>query len=677
MPSSCRDLFFVFERRMGMNKDSLIVRYTAELFIVLAAAELVFEIYSFSSVNPACMLRAVLFAAAFAGISGALCSFLPLKAGRFIMCFLGWFLSLYALIQMGMNSMMGNFFSIHITSDMLGKVTEYIIPFFQIIRPFCWLVFAAPVLCMIYNHYHPAAETKDTYASITLLIMALLIQFANTASIRDDGLGNLYRNPKYIEKSLREFGTTMFLFRDVMYGFVSDSTLIIEEPAEETPAASEKTETPEQTEEAVIEYHRTVDDTEWKKAMEEEENESVRTVDSYLMKRQITDYNDMTGILEGKNLIYIMIEAFDYLALDEKLTPTLVMMKEEGWDFTHHYTPKYSCTTGESEFIAEVSLIPESDVCTPNQYVNNTFSNGIFQVFRNAGYYTSAFHNWKDEFYDRRELYASEGCQVYMNYDDQEYTYMPGWPSDKEMMELTIPEYIDQDKFFTLYVTSSTHFPYDAYSALGEKYLDEINEVHPDYPMVIKRYLSKAMELDKAMEYLLEQLEEHGKLDDTAIIFFADHHPLRTDLSLIADYSPEVDRREGLNIDRTPFVIYSTELGAAKLDEINSTFDILPTVLNLYNMSYDPRIYLGTDYFGEKEKVIYFPDGNWISEHGIYYINSGNFEPFEGAEEADEEYIQRVTADIENLFTVSSLIYRTDYFEKREFVTRPDNAKPK
>ncbi|MCR5794116.1 MAG: LTA synthase family protein [Solobacterium sp.] len=657
-----------------MDRNSLIIRYTAELFIVMIAAELVFEICSFSSVDPASLLRTVLFAFTFSAVSGALCSFLPLKAGRTVMNLLGWTMSLYALIQMGMKSMMGNYFSIHITSDMLGKVTEYIIPFFQIIRPFCWLVFAAPALFTVYNHFRPVEKTKDTYASVTLIILALITQYANAASVADDGLESLYRNPKYIEKSLREFGTSMFFFRDIMYGFVSESTLIIEE--EPVSGVPEETAEAEPEPEEAVEYHRTVDDTEWIAAMESEEDESVKTADAYLMKRQITDYNEMTGALQGKNLIYIMIEAFDYLALDEELTPTLVKMKEEGWDFTHHYTPKYSCTTGESEFIAEVSLIPESDVCTPNQYAYNTFSNGIFQVFRNAGYYTSAYHNWKDEFYDRRGLYASEGCQVYMNYDDIEYTYMPGWPSDKEMMELTVPEYIDQDKFFTLYVTSSTHFPYDAYSALGEKYLEEINAVHPDYPMIIKRYLSKSIELDHAMEYLLEQLEEHGKLDDTAILFFADHHPLRTDLGLIADYSPEVDRREGLNIDRTPFVIYSTALGQAKLDEVNSTFDILPTVLNLYNMSYDPRIYLGTDYFGEKEKVIYFPDGNWITERGIYYINSDTFEPFENAEEADEEYILRVTNEIENLFTVSSLIYRTDYFAKRPFLTAPDNAKP-
>ena len=68
----------------------------------------------------------------------------------------------------------------------------------------------------------------------------------------------------------------------------------------------------------------------------------------------------------------------------------------------------------------------------------------------------------------------------------------------------------------TMYITSSTHFPYNTdWDVLGNKYLDEINKVHPDYPEDVKHYISKAMELDKGMEYLLETLEEAGKLDNT------------------------------------------------------------------------------------------------------------------------------------------------------------------
>ena len=84
--------------------------------------------------------------------------------------------------------------------------------------------------------------------------------------------------------------------------------------------------------------------------------------------RNFASHYGMTedGYFEGKNLIYIMVEAFDYIAIDPVLTPTLYMMQQEGWDFQNYFTPKYSCTTGESEFIGLTSLVPSSSVCTPN-----------------------------------------------------------------------------------------------------------------------------------------------------------------------------------------------------------------------------------------------------------------------------------------------------------------------
>ena len=51
--------------------------------------------------------------------------------------------------------------------------------------------------------------------------------------------------------------------------------------------------------------------------------------------------NEMTGIFEGKNLIYITAESFTDLAIDEKHTPTLYKMSNEGISFTNFYTHLY------------------------------------------------------------------------------------------------------------------------------------------------------------------------------------------------------------------------------------------------------------------------------------------------------------------------------------------------
>ena len=45
------------------------------------------------------------------------------------------------------------------------------------------------------------------------------------------------------------------------------------------------------------------------------------------------------------------------------------------------------------------------------------------------------------------------------------------------------------------------------------------------------------MELDKAMQTLLTELQNAGKLENTVIVMFADHHPLKTSISTLVEYT--------------------------------------------------------------------------------------------------------------------------------------------
>ncbi|MBR3359214.1 MAG: LTA synthase family protein [Solobacterium sp.] len=634
------------------------------LFVCWYAAELLFQLISFGGASFMVLLRITLFTLGTAGICAAGASFLSEKTSGVLTAVLSWFFPLYAVTEMEFKNFMGNYMSIKAGGDGAVRITEFIGQFIIKIEPVYLTVLILPLLFSIYAHTHAQKPVLSKKTRLFALVLAVILDLCGVWTVYEAGQMDLYLYPKFLEKALREFGPQRFLFRDIL-ALGKEEDLTIDTGPQET-TLPEQTQVPEETP-APEEKHRVIDDTAWLAVVDSEENEDILSVDRYLMQRPVTDFNEMTGVMKDKNLIYIMIEAFDYIALDPELTPTLTMMKAEGIDLTRHYTPKYSCTTGESEFISEVSLIPESDTCTPNQYRDNTWNESIFQLFRNAGYNTQAYHNWKDEFYERRTIYGNSGCQVYKNYDDLPIRSIQGWQSDYEMMTLTVDDFIDQERFFTLYVTSSTHFPYNLDSVLGNRYLSEINAVHPDYPMEVKRYLSKAIELDKAMAYLLERLTEAGKLNDTAIVFYADHHPLNMPMQYMTRYTEEIDRTEGMNEDRTPCVIYCPSLGARKVDRVTSTFDLLPTVANLYGLSYDPRLYLGTDCFAEESTTVYFTTGSWITEDGIWYSSSGTFEPFEG-HDLTQEQIDRKNTDVQNLFKVSSLIFRNDYFAQRETI---------
>ena len=625
--------------------------------------ESLFRVLTFPSFFGLSFFRIELFTITLCALLAVFASLFNEHSGKFLVNLFCWAFAVYAITQLQFMNYYGSYMSVKATVDGAGRIGEYVAPFISLIKPVYYLALVPPLITTLWSYRvtykameHPKRMILFAAGIIAAEAIALLT-IAGTPLVR------LYKNPNFIDRSIREFGLSRFLILDICSINHDDTELLVtEETPQPTPEA-----TADPKGEEVPSRRADIDDSAWAAIRDQEENEDLKKIDTYLMSRPVSEYNEATGLFKDYNVVYIMVEAFDYMGIDPELTPTLYKMKEEGWDFTHHYTPKFSCATGESEFVSEISLVPMSDVCTPNQWATNDWANSIFNQFEHAGYYTSAYHNWIDEYYDRRILYSNSGCQAYMNYDDLNYTRLWGWQSDLEMMELTAPYWIDQDKFFTLYVTSSTHFPYDQGSELGNRYLNEISAVHPDYPINVQRYLSKSMELDTAMEYLLNQLQEAGKLDNTLIILFADHHPLETPIKDLADYGgQEADRLNGFDEDRTPLIFYTSSMTPTKLDRINSTFDILPTTLNLIGLPYEPRIYVGTDYFDPSSELVIFPNGSWITDNGAYDASDDSFD-----NTLSEEEVEARNIEVQNLFTISRLIYNNDYFHFRPTVPFP------
>lgn len=649
------------------TKENFLFASLIRLTLVCLFVEFGFHFLAFGFSFDASLITIICCTLTVCPIICIIASFFPVKVGKIIISVICWLFSAYAITQLQFHNFMGSYISVKATFDGAARITEFVGQFIMTIKPIYWTLLLGALISEILVWKRKYKKADDLMVILGVIVFASYMHIMTIVSITSNGQMGLYEYPQYISKALQQFGLGRFIYLDFK-SIGQEEKLTVTIPN----ATPSPTSTPQATSEVIVEDepHRSIDDSAWIEMMNQEKNNDMKTIDQYLMQRTIPDYNDHTGMFKDMNVIYIMIEAFDYMALDEELTPTLVRMKKEGWDFSNHYTPKFSCATGESEFVSEISLVPQSDVCTPNQYATNHWPNSIFQMFKNNRYDTYAFHNWRDEYYERRTIYENSGCDVYLNYEDQSYHTLAGWQSDKEMMELTLPEYIHSDQFLTVYITSSTHFPYDSSSALGDRYLNEINEVHPDYPMNVKRYISKAMELDKAMEYLMEELDKVGKLDNTLFVMFADHHPLKTDLSTIADYTFELDRRIDMNEDRTPLIMYNTQMTPTKQEKVSSTYDILPTTLNLMGFEYEPRIYVGRDHFSNSDELVIFPNGDWITDEGYYRIDSDTYTSFK-EEEITEDKINTINTEVQNLFNISRMIYKNNYFESRESITTP------
>ena len=65
------------------------------------------------------------------------------------------------------------------------------------------------------------------------------------------------------------------------------------------------------------------------------------------------------------------------------------------------------------------------------------------------------------------------------------------------------------------------------------------------------------------------------------------------------------DRFEDFNIDKLPFIIYNPELEPAQINKTASTFDILPTLANMFDLDYDPRYYVEKTFFLTRKQLLY------------------------------------------------------------------------
>jgi len=625
------------------------------LFIPLLVIELIFKL-CFNPIFGFETIRIILFNLQVSLLFSVILSYFRPKISKPFISIIVFINGLYALIELSFKSFMGNFMSLSMLKA--GDATRVSDEFWTFIREIkftsylCLVPFIIVLLVFIFKKFnYEKPKLKNTLIfTLCFIVITVLAQVSLNISSSTQLKSNkeLYKNPTLLDLSLSQFGTGRFFIRDInAFLFEEEQQLIVIEKVETV------------IKEEQIDYVREIDDTEWNLLIENETNPTIKNLHEYYINQSVTLKNDYTGVFKDKNLVLIMVEALDLAAVDPTLTPTLYKLTQEGWYFDNYYAPKFSCTTGESEFIAETSIIPSNTVCTPHEYVNNNYSTSIFNLFNDSGYTSTSYHGWSDKYYPRTQLHANMGSTFYNN-DDLGFSTSGGWTSDLEFMKKSYDMFKDKEKYFSFLITVSMHFSYDFDDATTRKNWHLVKDLNTGISM--KRYMAKAIEFDLSLEYLLSSLEASGTLDDTVIVIFGDHHPYNLDFKYLDDFS-DIDRYEDLNEDRLPFIIYNSTMEPMVVEKTMSTFDILPTIANLFDLNYDPRYYTGVDVFSDEETIAIFPNGNWITDKAVYFASKNRYKLKD--ETLDETYIQRINKIVNNKFTASNNTLNTDYFKYR------------
>ena len=182
------------------------------------------------------------------------------------------------------------------------------------------------------------------------------------------------------------------------------------------------------------------------------------------------------------------------------------------------------------------------------------------------------------------------------------------------------------------------------------------------YSEAVKAYYATQIELDKAMEILLKELDETNKLDDTLIVLAPDHYPYGLTTEEMNEVS-KTNRSNKFENYHTTLIMYNPAIEKTEIDKIVSSIDILPTIYNLYGLEYDSRLLMGTDIFSESEGLVIFSDRSWITKYGKYNSVTKKFTKTT-KEELPENYIDKINTKVYQNFSMSSLILENNYYSK-------------
>ena len=576
------------------------------------------------------------------------------------------FLAVWYCAQLVYNNVFGTFFVISsITNGGTGQALnsgDMIMTAIKSRFLFILLTFLPLIIGLILGRRIYSFKKTKGVAKIFLAVAAIIAQLLGVMFVNFDAGSadtksnyNLYNGELQQNAVCEKFGLFTMQRIDIsrmIFGYKSTIRKVEESTQETTAPASENTSV--KTEAQIIE-------TDFTTLAENAESDDLKDLYEYFDSATPSYTNEYTGMFKDYNVIFLTAESFSQYCIDKELTPTLYKMYSEGFQFENFYSPAWGVSTTDGEYANLTGLIPKSGVWSFSQSAEQNISfpftlgeqaraNGVEEV--------RAYHNHTYDYYDRDQYLTNLGYDysaIGKGLDLGEDV----WPnSDLKMMQQTVSDYVNADSFSVYYMTVSGHGGY-SYNTISERNAELVE--HLDYSDEVKGYLAANIELDRAMEYLLDELEKAGKLDNTLICLSDDHYPYALD-----EFNG-LDELAGHTVDTTferyknAWLLWSASMEEpVKVETQCSSLDILPTLLNMLDLEYDSRTIIGTDVFGNKDPFVVFGDRSWISQNGKYDANTGEYTAFENAKKEDD--IDVLNNKCTNMFTISRMILDTNVY---------------
>ena len=374
--------------------------------------------------------------------------------------------------------------------------------------------------------------------------------------------------------------------------------------------------------------------------------------------------NEYTNIFEGKNLLVIHAESIQNFLINlningQEVTPNLNKLIKDSMYFDKFYPQITTGTSSDTEFTFATGLLPSTNGITFVSYYDREYES-LAGIFKDKGYYTFVMHANNGDYWNRNTMYKTFGYDKFYSGDSYVITedeIIGLGLSDKEFYKqslILLNNINNMNKpFYGKIITLTNHSPYNQIDKYGEFDLGEYYSYLEGTEM--GNYLRSAHYADAALGELMDLLDNSGILDNTVVILYGDHESriAKNEFNNLYNYNPVTEEfltEEDENyvdlenykfelLKNTPLIIYSKDSEyIGKYSDVMGMYDLMPTLANMFNFKYNYA--LGNDIFSNNEKIVVFPNGNFLTNKVYYNSLKGDYISISD-EPIDEDYIER------------------------------------
>ncbi len=642
--------------------------------IIIYYEELILKLICFRALTVPGIIFTFLFSLPPALLLGLLCGGLSPQRGRILLPLCTTLLSLWLCAQTIYYRLFKTFLTIFSITKMtmvagaFGDMAlwEIVLNWFPIV------LMALPVLAsftlrrrIIFNRPQAAKGLRLRWAAMAAAVQLFSIGIVLLCGGGVLSLRYIYTQAAAPELETQNFGMltqTQMEIRRVLFGITPDRL-----QGEASGSLGEWTE-PDPSHSSGTSFHKM--DIDFDALIAETDDPDLIEMHTWFSQREATAENQWTGYFQGKNLVWIVAEGFSTLAMDPQRTPTLWQLSHQGFVFENFYTPLWGVSTSDGEYVTTTGLIPKSGVWSYSQSASNYMPFALGTQFSQLGYRTMAFHDYLYEYYDRNLSHPNMGYEyIALGHGLEEKDIIPPEnlasgnifpPSDQMMMEKIVPMFVNEDNFMVYCLTVSGHLNYTLEeNAMSRRHWDEVKDL--PYSDTVKCYLACQIELELAVESLMEQLEAAGKLEDTVIVLSADHYPYGlTDEEYSELLGHQVD--PVFELYHNTLILWSAEMTEpVYVDKYCSSLDVMPTLSNLFGLEYDSRLIMGEDILSDSDGMVIFSNYSFITPRGFYNSTTDQFTCWDGSE-PDFDAVAETVAEVQNRVAYSAAILDRDYY---------------